>query len=126
MGLDQTAKDGNQPRHGGFGIGRSGKRFLRQELSVHVSQGDRGLDGADVDADDHGPVVEPEKGGAAAARQASGRSFDDPLFADELFDDQGYRAALQSGKARQIRPGGGLTASDQAEQDSAIDVAGYV
>src|SRR5206468_6709662 len=71
-------------------------------------------------------IVEPQEGRAAAAREASGGTFDDPALVDKLLDDERNGAPLQSGEAREIGSGNGLPAADQAEQDYAIDVAGDV
>ena len=50
-------------------------------------------------------------------------AFSDPAFLDQLFGDDGDRAALQAGVARQISPGDGLMRSYQVENDTAIDVS---
>src|ERR1039458_512465 len=79
---------------GGLGIGRGRDDFAGGELAVGVGEGDGGLLGADIDADDDAVVIEPEEGGTASAGQAAGGAFDDPGLVDQLFDDQRNGAAL--------------------------------
>src|SRR6266851_1442834 len=105
----------------GFGDERDG--FAGEEASVEVYEGDDGLIGTNVrDEDDH-RIVEREKGRGAAARAARHGSFSDPLFFDQLLDDGGDGAGLQSGGAGEVGAGYGLLRADDLEDDVAIDVA---
>ena len=106
-----------------LGVGGGGHHFLRSEFAVGVGQGDGGLRGTDVDADDDAVVVEAQEGGPAAARQASGGSFEDPVAFDQVFDDEGDGAALQAGNAGEVGAGDGLLRADEVEHDAAVDVA---
>jgi hypothetical protein len=50
--------------------------------------------------------------------------MDHPSLANQLFGDERNGASLKAGHAGKISAGNGLTAADEVENDSAIDVAG--
>jgi len=105
----------------GFGDQRDG--FAGEEAAVEVDESDDGLVGTDVgDENDHG-VVEREKSGRASPRAACHGAFSDPLFFDELFDDGGDGAGLQTGGAGEVGARYGLLRTNNLEDDVAVDVA---
>ena len=75
-----------------------------QELAVDIDDAEVGLGGTQVDSQRDVLVVEGDKGGAAAARQAAQRSRGHPAFLDQLSDDQRDSAGLQAGQAGEVSP----------------------
>src|ERR1017187_9247160 len=98
---------------GGFGIGRRGDDFAGGELAVGIGQGNGGLLGADVDADDDAVVIEAQERRTAAAGQAAGGALDDPGLIDQLFNDQRNGAALQAAEAGEVGARDGLASANE-------------
>jgi hypothetical protein len=123
MRLDELANGGHKRLNRLVGVGRQVDDILCDDLAAEIGDGDGALGRMNVESNDSALVVELQKGGAAATREATCRTFENPLLFDEVFDDQGYRAALQAGDASEIGSRKRLARADEIEDEIPIDLA---
>src|SRR6185312_696072 len=93
-------------------IGNRHDRFARKHAAGKVDDCEDRAVRADVQSECHDLFVNLQHRRGAAARTTNDGTFAYPAFADQMFDDDRYRARLQTGEAGKLHAGEWLPEAD--------------
>jgi len=88
---------------------------------LHAGTGN-GIGGEDETSENTALTVEIQKRWFSASRNLSGRSLDDPMLGDELFNDQRDRTPLQARSAGQVGTRNRLLGANLVEDEIPVDL----